>query len=164
VQVAKVPLPEMDVSVSDRDEREDYMVQQQAREVWIESYSQDRFLADCEGKEGRRVRQDNPNPTHPENLQTKPTAVPPERTPMSRKPIGCDFIVEASRPRKVRCSECGCEILPTQNALISKRGGVIKKRVCTEECRLEFDARFWGQVADDKEGKPRKLEVNHGRR
>jgi len=73
--------------MSDRDEREDYMVQQQAREVWMESYSQDRILLQRGDRAKRKgettVRQDNPKRrnTPPDHSHTTPAAVSPERKP-----------------------------------------------------------------------------------
>jgi len=68
------------MSKSDLDEREDYLVQQQAREVWIESYSQDRFLADGEGEAAES--QQPPVQSMTPNSPTPPvSALPPERTP-----------------------------------------------------------------------------------
>jgi len=46
-------------------------------DVEIEIYSQDRFLADCEGEEGRRVPH-TPRATHPDHSQTTPTAASPK--------------------------------------------------------------------------------------
>ena len=66
---------------------------------------------------------------------------------LTGKPIGSDFVLECSRPRKVWCSECGKPITQGVPALISVRGGKVQKRVCSEECRLDFDARFWQGVA-----------------
>lgn len=61
--------------------------------------------------------------------------------------IGSDFTIESVRKHCVYCSECGRKLGLNEPALVSKRNGVVKKRVCGENCRLEFDARFWGQVA-----------------
>ena len=60
--------------------------------------------------------------------------------------IGSDFVlVKASKP--VRCSECGKHIAKGENVLESVRFGKVQKRVCSEECRLEFDDKFWQERA-----------------
>ena len=61
---------------------------------------------------------------------------------MSRKPIGSDFVRRRYK-RLSRCSECGVKIPANTVALISIRGGRVMKRVCGEDCRQEFDSRFW---------------------
>ena len=63
--------------------------------------------------------------------------------------IGNDFI---SYTQKVtgRCSECGGTMLAGSKVLASIRHGKVQKRVCSERCRLEFDARFWDEVAQRK--------------
>lgn len=42
-----------------------------------------------------------------------------------------------------RCSECGEKIPKGNPALASIKNGKVRKVVCSENCRLEFDARFW---------------------
>lgn len=61
--------------------------------------------------------------------------------------IGSDFVKEPSRPRMVRCSECNSLTGCYATALVSIKGGKVVKRVCSEDCRLEFDARFWAHAA-----------------
>jgi hypothetical protein len=63
------------------------------------------------------------------------------------KPIGCDF-VEQEVTRTAYCSECGMKIPAGAIALVSiGLNGKVAKRVCSEECRLEFDNAFWQEVA-----------------
>ena len=69
-----------------------------------------------------------------------------------RKPIGSDF-VEQKSPFKCRCSECSKIIDKGESCLVSIRKGKVQKRICGEECRLEFDARFWAHVARENRGK-----------
>ena len=61
--------------------------------------------------------------------------------------IGSDFIGEPS-PRSCRCSECGGKISMGDLRLVSRRGGVVKKIICSEDCRLTFDDRIWQEFAD----------------
>ena len=56
--------------------------------------------------------------------------------------IGSDFMPEISEC-KTRCSECRRKIEAGQTALVSRRFGKVQKRVCSEECRLTFDDKFW---------------------
>jgi hypothetical protein len=60
--------------------------------------------------------------------------------------IGNDFISEPA-PYKLRCSECAKVINPGETCLVSRKDGKVKKRICGEECRLEFDNRFWQAAA-----------------
>lgn len=60
--------------------------------------------------------------------------------------IGSDFVSEVCK-RNVRCSECNRWIGAGAKALVSVRKGRVQKRVCGEDCRLEFDARYWAEVA-----------------
>lgn len=64
--------------------------------------------------------------------------------------IGSDFIEMQSMERK-RCSECGRNIEPKTNYLASIKRGKVKKIVCGEQCRLDFDDRFWQDVVDQKQ-------------
>jgi hypothetical protein len=45
----------------------------------------------------------------------------------------------------VRCSECGRK---GTEMLVSIRKGKVKKRICSEACRVAFDDRFWREKAD----------------
>ena len=56
--------------------------------------------------------------------------------------IGNDFIEEISE-FKYYCSECHKAILRGDKCLVSRRYGKVQKRICSEECRLTFDDRFW---------------------
>jgi hypothetical protein len=60
--------------------------------------------------------------------------------------IGNDFIT-TTYLGKVRCSECGKVITAGQPVLVSQKNGKVRKRICGEECRLNFDARVWQQIA-----------------
>ena len=63
--------------------------------------------------------------------------------------IGSDFMPEiVSRP--AHCSECGERLAVGRKALVSIRNGKVQKRVCGENCRLEFDARFWDEAAQKR--------------
>jgi predicted nucleic acid-binding Zn ribbon protein len=64
----------------------------------------------------------------------------------TRKPIGSDFVTVFARQHR-RCSECSKVILKGESYLASIKDGKVKKTVCSEECRLEFDARFWQNAA-----------------
>lgn len=75
----------------------------------------------------------------------------PPGAPMKRpKLIGSDF-VEQTAPRLTYCSECARKIPAGEVALVSLKYGKVQKRVCSEDCRLEFDARFWDEIADEHE-------------
>jgi len=69
---------------------------------------------------------------------------------LKRKPIGSDFESQVL-DKTTRCSECGEPIYAGVPSLVSLRGGKVMKRVCSEECRLEFDNSFWQGVAEGKE-------------
>jgi hypothetical protein len=56
--------------------------------------------------------------------------------------IGNDFIPEI-RENSVHCSECNKKIRKGELCLVSIKKGKVQKRVCGEDCRLDFDARFW---------------------
>ena len=60
--------------------------------------------------------------------------------------IGNDF-VPYSIAHVRRCGECGYKMQVGYRALASIREGKVKKIVCSEECRVDFDARFWQHVA-----------------
>ena len=60
--------------------------------------------------------------------------------------IGSDFVKQIYC-RSVRCGECGQKFPAGFTWLVSIRNGRIQKRVCGEECRLEFDNRYWQGVA-----------------
>jgi hypothetical protein len=59
------------------------------------------------------------------------------------------FVSEISK-RKRKCSECGERIMLGQPFLISRRNGVVKKVLCSEKCRQDFDARYWDARATMK--------------
>lgn len=65
--------------------------------------------------------------------------------------IGSDFI-KRIETKMVRCSECGKKIMPSEESLVSIKRGKVTKRVCSEECRREFDAAFWESIAYDNQG------------
>jgi hypothetical protein len=60
--------------------------------------------------------------------------------------IGSDFIRKIYN-RMIRCSECGLRIPAGEMVLVSMKKGKVKKIVCGEDCRQEFDARFWSEAA-----------------
>lgn len=60
--------------------------------------------------------------------------------------IGSDFVKMVSDRRR-RCSQCGGKIKKGDTCLLSIRGGKVKKIVCGESCRQEFDAEFWEAAA-----------------
>jgi hypothetical protein len=64
----------------------------------------------------------------------------------SAKMLGSDFeSVTNDRPRY--CSECDKRVLKGERILVSRRNGKAMKYVCSENCRLEFDARIWDEIA-----------------
>jgi hypothetical protein len=67
----------------------------------------------------------------------------------SAEMIGSDFI-ERVESKLVYCSECGRKIRPGEKSLCSMRGGKVIKRVCSEECRKDFDDAFWQSVAYER--------------
>ena len=56
------------------------------------------------------------------------------------------FVWEIAK-RKRECSECRERIMLGQPFLISRRNGVVKKILCSDKCREEFDARYWDAQA-----------------
>ena len=60
--------------------------------------------------------------------------------------IGSDF-QRVKQEHSTICSECGSGIPAGGIALESVRDGKCHKRVCSEECRLEFDNRYWQERA-----------------
>lgn len=60
--------------------------------------------------------------------------------------IGMNFVQQPA-PRDTKCSECGRPIVKGTECLASIRDGKVRKRVCSEDCRLEFDARIWQTIA-----------------
>ena len=56
--------------------------------------------------------------------------------------IGSDFKAETV-DRRTKCGECGKALRPGDASLVSRRLGRIRKRVCSEACRLRFDDRYW---------------------
>lgn len=64
--------------------------------------------------------------------------------------IGSDFITRPA-PRATKCSECGKHINAGESEMVSIRKGKVQKRVCSEECRLEFDNQFWQEVARQRQ-------------
>ncbi len=66
--------------------------------------------------------------------------------------IGSDF-QRVKQEHRTICSECGADIPAGGIALESIRGGKCRKRVCSEDCRLEFDNRYWQERAALRERK-----------
>lgn len=56
--------------------------------------------------------------------------------------IGNDFVLIV-QTKPTRCSECGCKILKGATALESNKFGRCMKRVCSEQCRQDFDDAYW---------------------
>ena len=63
--------------------------------------------------------------------------------------VGSDF-VEQCRDTDCRCSECGEKISSGTKFLASIRWGKTQKIVCGEDCRQEFDNRFWQERARER--------------
>ena len=61
-----------------------------------------------------------------------------------------DFEVEVLK-LAASCSECHRKKGAGQTMLVSKRNGQVKKRVCSEECRQDFEDWYWQEIADDRE-------------
>ena len=68
--------------------------------------------------------------------------------------IGSDFKPKLYR-KTIRCSECGLKFPAGSMMLVSEKSGKIKKVVCSEECRLDFDNKFWQAAATKNEGRKR---------
>ena len=66
--------------------------------------------------------------------------------------IGSDF-VEIKNPYTRRCGECGRKVRLGEPILASIKGGQVKKYVCSENCRLQFDNRFWQAVVRKKQNR-----------
>ncbi len=64
--------------------------------------------------------------------------------------IGNDFQPETME-RLWQCSECRKEFLKGTIALVSRKLGKVKKRVCSEECRKTFDFNYWWAKADARD-------------
>ncbi len=64
--------------------------------------------------------------------------------------IGSDFQPEVMA-KICRCSECGRKLDVGTSALVSRKRGKVKKRVCSEECRKTFDFNYWQHIADLRE-------------
>lgn len=62
--------------------------------------------------------------------------------------IGSNFTTQISNGR-LKCSECGERIERGQDCLVSIQNGRVKKRVCSDSCRLDFDDRYWQDRADE---------------
>ena len=63
--------------------------------------------------------------------------------------LGSDFITVYA-VKRCRCSECGRNIAKGEHCLESHRFGKLQKRVCSEQCRLDFDDAFWQQKARER--------------
>jgi len=61
--------------------------------------------------------------------------------------IGSDFQA-AIAPRTYLCTECGQRYRAGSLCLVAIRGGKVKKRVCSEDCRQTFDDQFWQQRSE----------------
>ena len=58
---------------------------------------------------------------------------------------------EKKSPKARECGECHQRYPAGHIWLVSIRKGKVMKRVCSEACRLEFDDRFWQDVADQRD-------------
>ena len=54
------------------------------------------------------------------------------------------FVV-AEATRDFVCMECGRRVAKGKRILVSYRGGKLRKRVCSEDCRKTFDEEYWLQ-------------------
>ncbi len=62
--------------------------------------------------------------------------------------IGSDFVrVISDRVRHCSQLNCGKRIKKGDTCLMSIRDGKVKKIVCSEDCRQDFDAEFWEGAA-----------------
>jgi hypothetical protein len=55
--------------------------------------------------------------------------------------------VQIASNHRGKCSECNERYATGDTILASIRDGKVKKLVCSERCRLEFDNNFWQGVA-----------------
>ena len=61
--------------------------------------------------------------------------------------VGSDFVEMVCAGTR-NCSECHKKIFKGKKLLAAKtKDGTILKYVCSEDCRLEFDNRFWQERA-----------------
>jgi hypothetical protein len=60
--------------------------------------------------------------------------------------IGCDFI-QRTLDYTRHCGECGEKMPKGTIGLASIKNGVVKKWVCSENCRLDFDNELWQWIA-----------------
>jgi hypothetical protein len=63
--------------------------------------------------------------------------------------IGNDFKLVVA-PFAFNCGECGNHIPAGGRCLESVRFGKVQKRVCSEDCRVSFDDRYWQERADQR--------------
>jgi hypothetical protein len=63
--------------------------------------------------------------------------------------IGSDFVWIVN-PYTRRCGECHKKVEKGERIMASIKGGKVKKYVCSEDCRLEFDNEFWQGVIREK--------------
>ena len=52
------------------------------------------------------------------------------------------FVVEKAT-RDFVCMECDRRVTKGETILASYRGGKLRKRVCSEDCRKTFDEEYW---------------------
>ena len=63
--------------------------------------------------------------------------------------IGNDFnTIVLTHPS--HCGECGKYLPKGTEMLVSIRFGKVQKRVCSEQCRIDFDDSFWQGKADER--------------
>jgi len=63
--------------------------------------------------------------------------------------IGNDF-VPVVQTKAARCSQCRAKIPKGATALESHRFGKCQKRVCSEQCRQDFDDAYWQERARER--------------
>jgi hypothetical protein len=59
--------------------------------------------------------------------------------------LGSDFVPTVLKYR--RHCDCGRAMNVGESYLASIKRGKVQKWVCSEDCRLEFDARIWAEIA-----------------
>lgn len=70
--------------------------------------------------------------------------------------IGSDFQPQVATKR-CTCSECGKRIEVGETCFVSIKGDRVKKRVCSQDCAQEFDARIWDAFAQENDKKRRSV-------
>lgn len=115
--------------------------------AWEPEPSQ-RYIEIRRGRYRKNMDGDFSKPSFPRRWKTPKSAMKKvdELYPVEVKMIGSDFVTQVCKAR-FRCGECPHIVLPGDTYLASIKDGKMRKRVCSENCRLEFDARVWEQIA-----------------